>query len=77
MNEKRRNKLRQVITLLNNAISVAESVRDEEQDSIDNTPENLQGGEAFERKEQAVAGIEMAIDYLNKATEEFDETINC
>lgn len=77
MNKKRRDKLRQANKILYEVVQMVGAVKDDEQDSIDNTPENLQGGEIYERKEQAVANIEIAIDYLNRASEEIDEAISC
>ena len=41
MNDKRRTKLRPVKKYLQQSISIVDMVADEEQDSIDNTPETI------------------------------------
>ena len=49
MNYQRRKRLRVACSLLEEASSIVEDVRDEEQDSLDNMPENLQDSERAER----------------------------
>ena len=41
MNNKRRDVLKRALNLLENALGLVNRVLDEEQDSLDNTPENL------------------------------------
>ena len=46
LNAKRRKRLKEVQDHISIAVSVLEDVIDDEQDSLDNTPENLQDSEA-------------------------------
>ena len=66
MDDKRREKLRNVLRILTSAADIVDSVCDKEQDCVDNYPENLQGTERFERMEDAV-------DNLNDALEKIDD----
>lgn len=69
MNKKGRGRLHDALKLLSNASSIAESVCDDEQDSIDNYPENLQCTEKFERMESAVDGLNDALEKIDEAKE--------
>ncbi len=51
MNNKRRERLRNALKMLDSVVGIVESVCDEEQDCIDNCPENLQNTDRFERQE--------------------------
>lgn len=76
MNKERRKQLEEAIAKLEDAKSLIESVRDEEQDAFDNMPEGLQSGERGERMEaaisqmdDAISEIESSVDSLNEASE--------
>lgn len=58
MNNKRRKSLLIAINLLEQALSVINSVKDEENDSLENIPESLQYGEAYDIMEQNVDKLE-------------------
>lgn len=67
MNNKRRKKLQGAISFLNNASRIIDSVRDEEDDSMSNMPENLQETERFEKMENAVDALGDALDDISSA----------
>lgn len=69
MNERKRKRLKDAIRFLNSALSIVESVKDDEQDDLDNIPENLQGSARYE-------AMETAIDKLSDAESSIDEAIN-
>lgn len=76
MNKERRNALKNAMSYLDKAIEIITDVRDEEQDSMDNMPENLQGGERYETMEMAVESLEEAIDKIEEAKDSVDEAID-
>ena len=47
----------------------------EEQDYLDSIPGNLQGGERYEKAEEAVSALEYAIGNLDDATDSIDIAI--
>lgn len=75
MNKARRASLKEVLGLLDRSIDIIRSVRDDEQQCIDNTPENLQGSDRYELMETVVDNLEDAIDKINEAKECIDESI--
>ena len=70
MDNKRRERLKDALQMLNSAASIVEAVCDKEQDCVDNYPENLQTTDRFEYMENAV-------DSLNDALEKIDDTKGC
>lgn len=77
MNQKRRQQLTQVISMLNNAEADLDRIKDEEQDCIDAMPENLQSSDRFSSMENAVDCLEDAIESVQQATEYINDAINC
>ena len=82
MNNKRRKELRKAIEIIETALDIVNQVKDEEEDSMYNYPENLQGTEAYENMEVAVdtmeevaSAIEDAVDSLNNAVSLLEETV--
>jgi hypothetical protein len=69
MNNKKRKELAEAIRLLAMAEEIIDRVRDQEQDSLDNLPENMVGGDR-------AAGMEDAIDNLSDAIDEIGDAIN-
>lgn len=47
----------------------------EEQDYLDSIPENLQGGERYEKAEEAVSALEEAVNSLEEALDSIDIAI--
>lgn len=69
VNNTRRLRLRQAISKLNEASDIVSSVADDESDSADNIPENLQAGDIYEKMELAVDYLNDAIDFIDDAKE--------
>ena len=76
MNKIRRKALNSIIEQLQEIQSNIEEIMDEEMEYKDNMPENLQTSERYEKSEEAcsamqdaIAEIDVVIDYLNTATE--------
>lgn len=76
MNAQRRKQLAEAVAKLEEARTLIEIVRDEEQDAFDNMPEGLQTGERGEKMESAISrmedvlnDLESAVDGLNEASE--------
>lgn len=76
MNNSRRKELEHAVSLLEEAQSIIESCRDDEQDYLDNMPENLQSSERYGTAENAIECLDDAwdklsdvIDNVNSATE--------
>lgn len=72
MNKQRRTRLSEAHSLLGRAVSIVERAKDEEQDSFDNLPENLQSSERGEIMEEAIDELQTAIDSINDAMEHID-----
>ena len=73
MNNKRRDSLRSTTVLLDNVSAAISRVLDEEQDSVDNIPENLQYSENYERMEAAIEKLEEVIDKIDEIKELIQE----
>ena len=69
MNKARRKELSRAVELLEEAQSIIESCRDEEQEYMDNMPENLQESEKY-------CAAEDAVDNMNEAYDEIGEAID-
>lgn len=76
MNKQRRKEIENIVSALMDLQTKIESLRDDEQEIVDNTPENLQGSERYEIAEAAADNLDAAcssmeelIDYLNDAAE--------
>ena len=67
MNKKRREKIKTGKALLDQATELITSARDEESDTLDNWPENLQCTERYYESEEAVDLLDEAVDLLNEA----------
>lgn len=76
-----REKISELETLIEDAKNIAESVRDEEQEALDNMPESLQQGERGEAMQEAIEQLDALVDALEdtdytavaSATSEFEE----
>ena len=75
MNKARRIRLREVDKMLSESIRIIEHINDLEQDSIDNTPENLQNTERYERMEDIVDQLNEAVDCIGQAKDNLQEAI--
>lgn len=59
----------EVTALINGAKEVVDEVRDEEQETLENMPENMQGGERGQAMEEAVSTLEEASSELEELTD--------
>ena len=67
MNKARRKELSRAVELLEEAQSIIESCRDEEQEYMDNMPENLQESEKHYAAEEAVDNMNDAYDKIGES----------
>lgn len=67
MNNKRRKSLDRAKVHIEQAVDILDFVKDEESNSLDNYPENLQSTDAYIKIEDAVDALGDAIDSLNEA----------
>lgn len=83
MNKIRRKEISQIYDKLSSIIfdldilkDRLESVKEEEQESLDNLPENLQYSSRAEEMEENVDNLDNSIDYLSQAIESLQESID-
>ncbi len=69
MDRTRRQKLREAIDHLKSASVIVDTVCDAETDCMDNVPENLQYSDRYEKMEQAVDGLNDALELIDNAME--------
>lgn len=67
MNNKRRQKIRDVVQKIEGLTSDLEHIKDEEDDTRANMPENLESSEQYEKSEQISDTIEDAITDIRDA----------
>lgn len=75
MNKARRKELTAISDQIEELKTSLESVMNNEDTSRDQTPENLQDGEHFQKSEQATDSIEYAMDNLTEAIDNITESI--
>lgn len=73
MNNKRRQELKKAISFLDKASEIVSEVLDQEEDSIDNIPENLQSSERYESMENVIEHLEEAENLLDEARDSINE----
>lgn len=64
MNKKRRTRIARIVDTLSPCVEELEDIKYEEDDSRENIPESLQGGELYEQSEECSDTLEDAIDNL-------------
>lgn len=69
MNDKRRSRLTEAVSMIKKANSIVQSVCDEEEDSLDRIPENMENSVLHDRMEAAVDELESASSDLESAIE--------
>jgi len=67
MNKQRRKDLRVAWDHLERAKEIIETAQSEEQDSFDNLPENMQGGDQGQKLEENVDALQTAFDSCEEA----------
>lgn len=73
MNNSRRAEIDEIVEVLSEAKTSIECIRDDEQDSLDSMPENLEGSERYAKMEAAVDHLDDAIDSLCDALESLEK----
>lgn len=76
MNNKRRERLKNALGLLNTAYSIIDGACSEEQDKLDNIPENLQESDRYSSMESAVDNLSDALDRIDEAKENIQSAIS-
>lgn len=75
MNKKRRDRLRQAYQHLSAADSIVGEVLEDEQNSLDNLPENLQSSSMAESMEEAIEAMEEVSDSIGEAIDRISELV--
>lgn len=75
MNNPRRKTIREIIDNLNDLRNALDDVYDEEETYRDNIPENMQGGERYEKADEACDNISDAIDGLDEVISSLEAAI--
>ena len=73
MNKDRRKRIQEIITHLNTCSDNLSSIKDEEDFTRDNIPENLQGGEAYCVSEECSDKIDDALSDIQQAVGTLEE----
>ena len=76
MNNKRRKELRRAIDMIETALNIVNQVKDEEEDSMYNYPENLQGTETYENMETAVDTMDDAVSNIDDGISSLNEAVS-
>ena len=76
MNEKRRALLRNAARLLDNAAEIASAVMDEEQNSVDSMPENLQYSYRATDMEDNISDLDEVCDHAREASGLIENVLN-
>lgn len=76
MNKQRRKMLAEAVDKLNEAMSIVEDARNDEQDAFDNMPESLQYSERGEQMEENISYLEDATDQIDNAISTLQEIID-
>lgn len=69
MNNQKREKLKLARDYLSRASDIVSGVLEDEQDSLDNMPENLQYSDKYERMEAAIGKLEDGLNNIEAAEE--------
>lgn len=72
MNKIRRKALQEIYDKLSDLREELEAIKDEEDESRENMPENLQGSERYEHSETASGNIDEAMEYLSSACDSIE-----
>lgn len=76
MNNARRSILRQAASLLSSASLMVSKVKDDEENSLDNMPENLQDSERCAKMEDVIELLEEAGNCIDSAIENINEAVS-
>ena len=77
MNKERRIQLKTVVELMEQAVSILEDVRGQEEEAFDGVPENLQEGEKAVKMQECINLLEELQSDLEEKVMELQETTGC
>ena len=75
MNKLRRKSLQEIFDKLSDLRGEIESIKDEEDESRENMPENLQGSERYEQSETASYNMDEAMEYISSACDSIESAM--
>lgn len=75
MNNPRRKTIQEIIDELYDLRNILDDVFDEEETYRDNIPENLQGGERYEKSDEACDNLSDAVDGLDEVISSLETAI--
>ncbi len=75
MNKLRRKSLQKIFDKLSDLMEEIESIRDEEDESRENMPENLHGSERYEQSETASYNMDEAIERISSACDSIESIL--
>ena len=75
MNKERREQVREAIRLLRRAKDIVEATLMDEQITLDNIPENLQGSARYSAIEDAIDSLDSAVASMSEADDYLDSVI--
>ena len=75
MNKLRRKTLQRIFDQLSDLREEIEAVKEEEDESRENMPENLQGSERYEQSETASSNMDEAIEYISSACDSLESVL--
>lgn len=75
MNNRRRSNIQKAIELIERAGNMIDEARYEEQESMDNIPEALQGSERYIKMEDACDSLERAYDRCSDIIETLNDAV--
>lgn len=76
MNKARRKELQKMYDALMYISERLEALKEDEENTLESIPENLQGTECYEQCERAIDAMEEAIDSITSASEWIEDVIN-
>lgn len=77
MNKERRKSIDYIIAKLDELEERIDALINEEQDSLDNLPDNLQESTRAERMQEAIENLEYAIDSIEETITNLQDAQNC
>lgn len=75
MNKLRRKSLQEIFDKLSDLREEIESIKDKEDESRENMPENLQGSERYEQSETASYNMDEAMEYISSACDSIESAM--
>jgi hypothetical protein len=75
MNDARREEIRRVVTLIEEAKGILEGVLDQQQEDFDNMPKDVQNNEEGQRVEEVVDALEQAAAYCDDIISACEEVL--